>query len=599
MFDVRDNLRIASDVRAGEAIGPTSPARGSNGVCAPQPPSLAPRRARLGKAMARRSLAGDDTNLLLTVANPAPTPSSDGDDDVMAISPPLSVPIDLSSSDERSTPLVDIKKENEGPTFASARKPEAQALRENNSTRTDGTIVNDTSKPAKRRYSRTKLEIDMKDTQLEEGCKTNGIGEHVKLIKRRKVSGDQTEPPRVEVVAKEPKKKTAQPRKTPKSPPAEKKTTKRKLENTTAASRAKKVLLETPSEENPRVGTGVSVLNGVPAILDKDDLLSQKPKIKSALLLDNLIRKNSIDRAPEKEPNPAELFLSPIANITQNCSKKMLNINNNIVENANTVSGVRPDTIAAVSQLIGKKLAYKNACKMDKVDSKVTHKVKSVLKPPTVTPILKEVRKTFNKCDQKEDPKLNGSIQKVTPELASEENVENQELPKDRKSDKLIEERNDDNFFKEDPLKLAIGKPSSKEDVPVPTESSKESQTVEPELTLEVGELAKAKRCKLTSETKAKNVEKVIKLLVSKRPVIKTDEATLVVEEACASPVPFSGAKRSKRRGSRRGRRPMPLATLPTLELRAPPRWSNGWSWDGENYLSKIYLNVSRKVAVN
>lgn len=581
LFDVRDNIRIASEVHGrGEAIGPPSPARGSAGVCAPQPPPSAPRRARLGKAMARRSLAGDDTQGLLSVQ---PQTHSDGDDDVVEISSPPCAPIDLSSSDERTTPLVDIKKENEGPTFASARKPDAQALREHNSTQADTTFVTDSPKAVKRRYSRPKLEIDMKDTQLEEGCKTNGIGEHVKLIKRRKVSGDPPEPPRVETIVKEPKKKPTQPRRTPKSPPAEKKSAKRKLDTSSSRSRSKKILLESPSDENPKVNNGVLVTNGVQLVMEKDDLSTQIPKTKSALLLDNLIRKNSIDRADaDKELNPAELFLSPIENIAQNCAKKMLNINNNIVENASTGNGVRPNTIAAVSQLIEKKLAYKNACKLEKIDSKVTHK--SVLKPPTVKPGLKEDSLTLNKCDLIEIKKPNGTLEKEIPKQVEKVNEEVFKI-------NVIESRLENKIMPE------IMKPIPNDDVPAA--DKEESQKVEEwteivDLNKEEASLAEVgnvKRCKMT-EMKAKNVEKVVKLLVSKRPAIKTDEATLVVEEACASPVP-SGGRRARRKGGRRGRRLLAPAALPDLEPRAPPRWSNGWNWDGEHHLSKVYLNVS------
>lgn len=589
LFEVR-NIRIASEVHGpGEAIGPPSPARGSAGVCAPQPPQSAPRRARLGKAMARRSLAGDDTHaLLLSVQQPAQA-HSDADDDVVEISSPPCAPIDLSSSDERTTPLVDIKKENEGPTFASTRKPDAQALREHNSTAAIIPFVIDSPKAVKRRYSRPMLEIDMKDTQLEEGCKTNCIGEHVKLIKRRKVSGDPPEPTRTETITKEPKKKASQSRRAPKSPPAEKKIAKRKLDTSSSRSRAKKILLESQSDENPKVNNnGVLVENEVQLVKEKDDLSTQIPKTKSALLLDNLIRKNSIDRADakgyasDKELNPAELFLPPIENHAQNCAKKVLNINNNVVESANNGTGVRPNTIAAVTQLIEKKLAYKNSCRLEKVDSKIAHK--AVLKPPIVKPGHKEDSITLNKCDLTDGKKPNGTLEKDSPKppTVDKEN----EIVKD----KLIQQNIVDKITDE------VTKPMAKDDVPAAdkVESQKidvraETDTSKEETTL--GEVAKVKRCKMT-EIKAKNVEKVVKLLVSKRPAIKTDEATLVVEEACASPVP-TGPRRARRRGGRRGRRLLAPTTLPDLEPRAPPRWSNGWNWDGDHHLSKVYLNVS------
>lgn len=595
LFDVRDNIRIASEVHCpGEAIGPPSPARGSAGVCAPQPPQSAPRRARLGKAMARRSLAGDDTQgLLLSVQQPAQA-HSDVDDDVVEISSPPCAPIDLSSSDERTTPLVDIKKENEGPTFALARKPDAQALREHNSTMVDTTFVTDSPKAVKRRYSRPKLEIDMKDTQLEEGCKTNGIGEHVKLIKRRKVSGDPPEPTRVETVTKEPKKKPSQPRRAPKSPSADKKNAKRKLDTSSSRTRAKKILVESPSDENPKVNNnGVQVAKGVPLekIKEKDDLSGQIQKTKSALLLDNLIRKNSIDRADakgyasDKELNPAELFL-PTENITQNCAKKMLNINNNVVENANTGNGVRPNTIAAVTQLIEKKLAYKNACKLENMD-KVIHK--SVLKPPTVKPVLKEDSITLNSdLAEIKKPPTHGTLEHEIPKpvLVDKE--------KEVAKDKVIEQKVVDRVLEE------TTEPMPRADVPAADKVESQKFDERP-VTIDVNkeetslaEVAKVKRCKMT-EIKAKNVEKVVKLLVSKRPAIKTDEATLVVEEACSSPVP-TGPRRARRRGGRRGRRLLAPAALPDIEPRAPPRWSNGWNWDGEHHLSKVYLNVSFEI---
>lgn len=566
LFDVRDSIRIASEVHGpGEAIGPPSPARGSAGACAPQPPSSAPRRARLGKAMARRSLAGEETNLLLAVQQPV-QPHSDADDDVVEISSPPCAPIDLSSSDERTTPLVDVKKENEGPTFASARKPDAQALREHNMA--DDTMTS--PKAVKRRYSRPKLDIDMKDQQLE-SCKSNGIGEHVKLIKRRKVSGDPPESPRIETITKDSKKKNAQPRRVPKSPPAEKKATKRKLDTSSSRSRAKKIFLAPPTDENPKVSNGVLVANVVPN-KDKDEISTQITKTKSALLLDNLIRKNSIDRAEtEKELNPAELFLSPNENNAQNCTKKVLNINNNVVENANTGTGVRPNTIAAVTQLIEKKLAYKNACKLDKVDSKVLHK--SVLKQPTAKPVLKEDSIKPIMCEQPEVQKPNGTLEIEKPKPVIDKEKE------DITKDKVIE-----------PIVEATPEITQPKDI-VP---DKESQRIE-ERTIakedNVIEEPRIKRCNMR-EMKAKNVEKVVKLLVSKRPAIKTDEAMLVVEEACASPVPML-----RRRGrGRRGRRLMPLPELPDLEPRAPPRWSNGWNWDGEHHVSQVYLNVSRSL---
>ncbi|CAH0686180.1 unnamed protein product [Spodoptera exigua] len=599
IYDVRDKLRIANDIPGpAEALGPPSPARGSAGACAPQPPPVAPRRARLGKAMARRSLAGDDTGLLLSTPQPPIIAHhSDADDDVLAISPPTCAPIDLSSSDERSTPLVDVKKENEGPTYNTARKPEAQALREHNSTTVmDANIVPDAAKAVKRRYSKPKLEIDMKDTQLEESCKTNGIGEHVKLQKRRKVSGDQTDIQRVETVTKEPKKKQTQTKKIPKSPPSDKKTVKRKSESATGGSKPKKMLLE--NDEDNKVKNIVAII---------DESHPAKPKNKSALLLDNLIRKNSIDRPETKgldaELNPAELFLSPTENIAQISAKKTLNINNNIVDNGNnTVNGVRANTLAAVSQLIGKKMA----CKLEKVDSKVSNEVKSVLKSPTVKAVSENDCKPLSINDNIEE--------KLKPCTKTETEIIIPQAEKDV-PDMLKDNKNCTNTIVADiPAQVTIAT-KEKEDFELEVEEMEieDAEKIEDSEDKTISENEKekpkpvkldrttVKRCKLANgEMKAKNVEKVVKLLVSKRPAFKTDEATLVVEEACASPTPTGpGMRRARRRGaghSRRGRRPLVPPAPPALEPHAPPRWSNGWNWDGEHYLSKVYLNNDSKL---
>lgn len=591
LYDVGDRLRIAG---AAEAMGPPSPARGSAGICAPQPPPCAPcapcapsapRRARLGKAMARRSLAGDDTGLLMAAPPPAHATAhhSDLDDDVLAISPPICAPIDLSSSDERSTPFVDVKKENEGPTYASSRKPDTQALREHNSsTVSDATTLPEVNKPVKRRYSRPKLEIDMKDTQLEESCKTNGIGEHVKLQKRRKVSGDQTDIPRTETITKEAKKKTTPIRKPLKSPNVDKKSVKRKSEPTICATKPKKICLDIPIEKDLRPQNGVTVV---------DETLPVKPKTKSALLLDNLIRKNSVDRtdakgyASDAELNPAELFLPPIENSIQNCNKKILNINNNVVVKTGTVTGVRPNTLAAVSELIEKKLAYKNACKVENVDSKVTNSL-SVLKTPTAKPSLKEEVKNQIKYE------LNENLRIDTDYIVKIDITKTAELKDD--DEDIIK-----NSLLESPTKIVdeilntvdISKHVS---VETPIEELKRLNVSQEADEAEMKKSDKAeittrltpKRCKLVNgELKAKNVEKVVKLLVSKRPAIKTDEATFVVEEACGARVRRRGP------GGRRGRRAPPPPALPAPQPRAPPRWSNGWHWDGEHYLSKVYLN--------
>lgn len=605
LYDVRDKILIANDIPGpAEALGPPSPARGSAGACAPQPPPVAPRRARLGKEMARRSLAGDDTGLLLSVPQPALAHHSDADDDVLAISPPTCAPIDLSSSDERSTPLVDVKKENEGPTYAAARKTDAQALREHNSSAVlDANVVTDAAKGVKRRYSRPKLEIDMKDTQLEDGCKTNGIGEHVKLQKRRKVSGDQTDIQRTETVTRDTKKKQTQPKRVPKTPQGEKKATKRKSECSMGGTKPKKMLLDNTTEEDAR-------LKDIAAVTE--ETLTAKPKNKSALLLDNLIRKNSIDRPDAKslsdaELNPAELFLSPNENIVQNCVKKT-NINNNIVESTSNINGVRANTIAAVSQLIGKKLAYKNACKLEKVDSKVTHGIKSVLKAPSTKSAPKEDNKLLNKSEAVSDNArlTNGTTTEkvVAPQADKTEVV-------DKDSVKLVPSETTSITMKlskpKAPKSRVEGEPQSIEEAPrlsADTEKQDEEARKTRETEKQKMESVKpvertvAKRCKLTNgELKAKNVEKVVKHLVLKRPAIKTDEATQVVEEACAGVAPPGGVmRRARRRGaamSRRARRPLAPPALPVPEPHAPPRWSNGWNWDGEHYLSKVYLNVS------
>ncbi|XP_072931018.1 uncharacterized protein Hers isoform X2 [Epargyreus clarus] len=676
LFD-RDNMRLAGDVPGpAEALGPPSPARGSAGVCTPQPPPVAPRRARLGKAMARRSLAGDDTGLLLNVPQPPPAHHSDADDDVLAISPPICAPIDLSSSDERSTPLVDVKKENEGPTYAAPRKADAQALKEHNSsiTLTDVPDVTDAAKAVKRRYSKPKLEIEMKDVQLDTVCKTNGIGEHVKLQKRRKVSGEQTEIIRTETVSKEPRKKSVQSTKrTPRTPNTEKKTNKRKAEVAENGPKAKKVLMETDEEQRLKN-----------KILP-DDTLVTKPKTKSALLLDNLIRKNSIDRVDAKgyssdnELNPAKLFLPSNDNVV----KKTLNINNNIVENTTSVNGVRPKTIAAVSQHIEKKLAFKNACKVEKIDSKITHSLKSVLKTPTDKANFKEERKCIvsksdkpleennignvaveksdinssDTCKAKNDQENSSSVnvnetsnvaedvmktskKPVNPKSIlnkSEEiqkppvvekpeesqstpktNVESQEctnkettkqvedkitnplkcdeaLNKTKASNKIDKNGECKGKNVEKLVKLLVSKKQAKI-TEEETEKAKEVEKPQPaEKEKTRTEKPIPKRCKLSEkpgEMKGKNVEKVAKLMVSKKTVLKTNEAALVVEDACATPPPTMGRRCKRRRsGGRRIRRALAPLTPPTLQPRAPPRWSNGWNWDGEHYISKVYLN--------
>ncbi|XP_046967717.1 uncharacterized protein LOC124535541 isoform X1 [Vanessa cardui] len=670
MYDVRDNLRLNADIPGPtEAVGPPSPARGA---CAPQPPPAAPRRARLGKAMARRSLAGDDTGLLISVPQPPAVNHNDADDDVLAISPPICVPIDLSSSDERSTPLVDVKKENEGPTYATSRKTDTQALREHNCTTalTDAVDVTESAKAVKRRYSKPKLEIEMKDVQLEDACKTNGIGEHVKLQKRRKVSGEHTHVTRTETITKEPKKKLNCNKRTPKTSSGDKKAHKRKSEIALMEPKAKKSLIEAVNNDDPR-------LMNIAAV--PDNVLCMKPKTKSALLLDNLIKKNSIDRpdakgyTPDTKLNPAELFLAPNENISQSNIKKTLNINNNIVENNVPVNGVRSKTIAAVSQLVEKKLAYRNSCKIDKVNCKVTHNLKSVLSTPTEALNIKEdqnhevllksesnIEKSISNLSVENDTKKNADIKDnceykesikcanniiennipfditkpikstkctkgkiVTNKLENTENMDESQKPEKSSEESPLLDSNAcdkpvDNIVLDKALskrcKLGIDKTNgeyksknvetlvkllaSKKQVTKSLES--ESNVNDDEQTdLESNkekEINSTKRCKLTSEkvsgeAKSKNVEKVVKLLVSKKTVIKTDEASLVVEDACSSPVPSIRKTRRRRSGGRRMRRVTAPLAPPDLQPRAPPRWSNGWNWDGENYLSKVYLN--------
>lgn len=512
-----------------------------------------------------------------------PAQNSDADDDVLAISPPVCAPIDLSSSDERSTPLVDVKKENEGPTNGISRKTDAQALREHNCTTfSDQSDVTEASKAVKRRYSRPKLEIDMKDTQLEDSCKTNGIGEHVKLQKRRKVSGEQTDV-RMETVTKEPKKKASPVKRTPKTPSTEKKTLKRKPESASTGPRAKKALIETVSED-PR-------LKNVTAVAEEPSLT--KPKTKSALLLDNLIRKNSIDRPDAKgysdaTLNPAELFFSPDENVTQGSAKKTTNINNNVVDSTNAPvnNSVRPNTIAAVTQFIGKKLAYKTPCKVEKVDSKITHNLKSVLNTPAVKSTVEEEQKILEMSPT-------GDTVAATP-------LDRTDVAEVKRDSEVSIEVAD----KVDIVEKTTKAPKAKSR-PKDTSSDVVEESQRPSWPEEAEEISsdpkgeKAKRTKLTNgDLKGKSVEKVVKLLVSKRPAIKTDEATLVVEDACSSSGSVPRRPRRRRSGavSRRQKRPpAPLAPL-DHEPRAPPRsprWSNGWSFDGDHYLSKVYLNVS------
>ncbi|XP_045520314.1 uncharacterized protein LOC123711655 [Pieris brassicae] len=631
LYDVRDSLRINGDLPGPEALGPPSPARGSAGICAPQPPPIAPRRARLGKEMARRSLAGDDTTTLLM---PQPSSQQEMDDDVLAISPPISAPIDLSSSDERSTPLVDVKKENEGPTYAPCRKPDAQALREHNSTMAlSETAGTDSAKPSKRRHSKSKLEIEMKDVQLEDVCKTNGIGEHVKLQKRRKVSGDQSEPIRIETVTKEPKKRLSQHKKTPKTP-TEKKGNKRKSDSVCSEPKAKKMLMDPASTNDQR-------LQNVAAPKNKsiEDNLCPTQKTKSAEVLDNLIKKNSVEGYnSENDINPAALFLPTNQNITQS-TKKTLNINNNVVDNT-TISGVTPETIAAVSQLIEKKLANKNSYKLENIDSKITHNLQSVLNNNASTDVLlnfKEDKKNrvlanVEKCgDKSVSVKDICGLSKVKSESITANKIKCENYTKTLKAlksqkckfvnqnpetelDKFICDSScESQSVKKEGLELITdislidGGEDKSDEISTSIDSDLKRKAVENVVKLLVSKRQaqieetekedidideeKIKRCKFGNGEK-KSVEKVAKLLVSKKTVIKTDEAALVIEDACSSPVP--GLKRRARRRrsvGRRVRRVAPPLAPPDLKPRPPPRWSNGWNWDGEYFFSKVYLN--------
>ncbi|XP_047997861.1 nucleolar protein dao-5-like [Leguminivora glycinivorella] len=480
--------------------------------------------------MARRSLAGDDTGLLL---QPPPASNSDADDDVLAISPPLCVPIDLSSSDERTTPLVDVKKENEGPTYSPPRKAETLALREHNIAMIEAAAAPDAPEAVKRRYSRPKLEIEMKDAELEDPCRTNGIGEHVKLQKRRKVSSEQTET-RVETVTKEPKRKTQKPRRSPKTPAAERKSLKRKSEKSAEEPEAKKAVVEQSTVgDDPR-------LKNVAAL--PEDTVAVKPKTKSAVLLDNLLRKNSIDRldakgyGSDKEINPAELFFSPSENIAQ--TKKTLNINNNIVDTNGTVNGVRSTGSPAIE-----KKSSKKGCKIEKIDSTITHNIKSVLKP-TEKQDYEEEAKVPTKCETEKNSTV------VSGEVTVTEAV------KDKSE--IIKDKSD---VKDDSVSVSNKVPEVKKVAKKKADAAKDDKEAEKEGDKEEPkEVPKpVKRCKLVDKAVGEKVK-----LFAKKGVIKTDEAALLVEDACASPTPAP---------------------------RAPPRWSNGWTWDGEDHISKVYLN--------
>ncbi|XP_050668820.1 uncharacterized protein LOC126968060 [Leptidea sinapis] len=663
LYDVRDNLRLVGDLPgSAEALGPPSPARGSAGICAPQPPPIAPRRARLGKAMARKSLVGDDTALLLSTPQRPCSQQNDGDDDVLAISPPLCAPIDLSSSDERTTPLVDVKKENEGPTFALSRKADAQALKEHNTSNLSDTVAPaEITKPVKRRYSRPKLEIEMKDVQLDDVCKTNGIGEHVKLQKRRKVSGDQTDSPKPETIVKEPKRRTSQNKKS-----LEKKSNKRKSDTVVTEPKAKKMPLESTINNDQRVQILPIIQDN---ILVPEDPYCLKPKNKSAVVLDNLIKKNSVERTEIKGLansdtilSPADLFLPSNENTLLHTPKRTLNINNNVVESSTNTNGVKPKTIAAVSQLIEKKLASKNACKLERVDSRVTHTLKSVLNGGSNKESLKNfkdediksvVPSNIEKCveisavnsiikikDKCDIPKVKSEnlvtdivkydtftlkplkTQKSSAVTKSEtgkeqcitnNTCESQLLKKESNEFSLEKSMKEIDFLSSNMISSVADVASSDEikrktvEKVVKLLSKRQAKNDEAVADIETldsniegykSSVDKSKRCKITvekqngGEFKAKSVEKVAKLLVSKKTVLKTDDASLVIEDACSS-LDATVKRRTKRRrsGARRPRRMVAPLAPPDISPRPPPRWSNGWQWDGDCYLSKVYLN--------
>lgn len=615
LYDARDSPRLAGDTPGpAEAVGPPSPARGSAGLCAPQPPSVAPRRARLGKAMARRSLA--DTSSFLST--PAPVPPtvihSDADDDVLAISPPACVPIDLSSSDEtdrRSTPLLDVKKENEGPTCTSPRKPDTLALREHNSTEPliETTMVCDQTKPTKRRYSRPKLEIDILDVELDEGCKTNGIGEHVKLQKRKKVTPDQTDVSRNNNnTEKIPKKKSA-----PKSK------TVQKLHTTPEKKSLKKkneIILDIPQTKKSDLESSLknTIIYPLPVPKCQEQLLA-KPKTKSALVLDNLIRKNSIDAKnynSDDNINPAELFLSPSEHSLQNDFKKSLNINNNVVNNKNAVNGVRPKTIAAVTQLISKKLtatkiserilkSTDQSCKEDEIKNNADQKNEAETNKSQKNTKVKQLHlhSKLNAITDKLMIEANsGKSQKKVCSIANLSNTsEASAAPQPLETD-IPKQNETPNVAKITDIEVIEDK--TKEDTQI-AEKGKKHKPLDKDIPEKVSKRSKLAVEKLKIETKEKAKEKMTKLFVFKKFVIKTDEPTLVVEEACGSPILANTAvRRTRRRRSGTIRKPRRVPTLlapPVTDAsREPPRWCNGWNWGGDNFLSKIYINNDGKL---
>lgn len=631
-----DESRLAGDTPGpAEAVGPRSPARGAPGTVAPRPPPTAPRRARLGKAMARRSLA--DTGALLA-AGPRPPPP-DGDDDVLAVSPPACVPIDLSSSDEterRSTPVIDIKKENEGPKHVSPKKSDTSALRERNATAVsvESPISGDAAKAVKRRYSKPKLEIELRDVELEDGCKTNGIGEHVKLQKRRKVVPENDDIS-LSSVNKDKilKNKVSKMKNTQKLRLTEKKNLKRKNSDIFNVPQAKKALIDTPL--NREMTPIKNVLHFTHT--NKDQILT-KPKTKSALVLDNLLKKNSADRVDSNnysdvdDINPAELFLSPSEHTKQNDIHKTININNNIVDNNNvSVNGVRSKTVAAVTQHITKKLSPKIIPeKTERVESNITTHSLSVLKSSDEICInddanVKEPDSQANKTkigknDKSSKLKQNNTLRKNKINAIGDKLMNE----KTQKSNTLSADATDKSVYATKPKLLDELDSRSQETKTIkPTDAlfeksvnklCRENKNIEKDAE-QIADKATpervVKRSKLSiekGEIKEKCNEKVGKSLglkVCKKPVIKTDETASVVEEACGSPViAKSIARRARRRrsgaGGKRARRAAAVLTPPLTDAaRAPPRWSNGWCWDGEHFLAKVYVNVSHDTRIS
>lgn len=249
-----------------EALGPPSPARGSAGASIPQPPdpphpcvnnqstpipvnNPPQRRARVGKAMVRKSIGADDNGLqtqMLLMCQPRTIPvinspnsitsplqiitedinkesvnntvknEIDSGDEVILLDSPNSkiAPIDLSSSEENNADSKSDKSDcviirNDGPEnvidLSIDPKKEDSSPKTSLSTLSDDTPSKDNANKSalssdslkksidiktkvnvKRRLSQPKLEIDL-DTQITDNLASNGIGEHVKLQKRQKI----------------------------------------------------------------------------------------------------------------------------------------------------------------------------------------------------------------------------------------------------------------------------------------------------------------------------------------------------------------------------------------------------------------------------